>query len=107
MAMVDSFTWIVRRSFLDQSDHPITVPKEYSDAVQVLVGNLDHARLMVPMVNMLGEMLDASIRHSVSGYGDYYQINSRDSASTAGLHLDHMIRVELWADPSEIRLLAN
>jgi hypothetical protein len=67
-----SFEFRVNKSFLNDSGHPITIPKSSLPYDKLLSLGLDHDRLNVVLPR--GETFEAAIYHGTAGYGEYYQI---------------------------------
>jgi hypothetical protein len=95
------------RSFLAQSDHPITFRQWSYDRLIAVVGPLDHSSRPVDVVNTRGVVMDGKVRHSVAGGGnEYFQLNCHDPQVTDGLAFGDVIHVDVFATAGrpEIRL---
>lgn len=93
--LVLSFDFPVNRSFLEQSDHPITFRKRSHAELVGAVGALDHSSTPVEIITADGLRSTGRVRHSTTRGKTYYQLNSGDPAVVNGLTMAHTLRVEL------------
>lgn len=102
-----TFDFTINRSFLGQSDHPITFRQWSYDRLIAVVGPLDHSSRPVDVVNTRGVVMDGKVRHSVAGGGnDYFQLNCHDPQVADGVAFGDVIHVDVFATAGrpEIRL---
>ena len=74
------FQFTVNDSFLNVSNHPITVPKSHVDYKEVKSQKLEQGDLTV--IYPKGERNIAHLYSGEAGYGDYYQIRTHGEDRT-------------------------
>jgi len=103
---VASFEFMVNRSFLHASRHPITIPRSQIAHDELLSLNLDHKDVLVMLPH--GERYEAEIYHGTAGYGEYYQIrfigSSRSLPSYVKLNDQLLVMLEKAAGRSHATL---
>jgi len=88
------FEFEVQKSFLEETEHPITIPKSQLPYQHLIAADLNHKHILVILPH--GERFEAKIYHGEAGYGEYYQIrfNGRERTLPSYLTLeDHLIIV--------------
>ena len=69
------FLFRVNKSFLEYSNHPITIPRQYhKDLVKEIYGGFGRKDQHVTVIPPNKRKLEGHIYYGVSGYGPYYQI---------------------------------
>ena len=66
------FRFSVTRSFLDETTHPITIPKSQVDYKTVDSSNLDRKSIIV--IFPRGERIEGHLYSGTAGYGPYFQL---------------------------------
>lgn len=69
------FPFRVNKSFLEQTNHPITIPRENNaQLIEDIYEGSGGKTVPVHIISPTGRILDGEIYFGVSGYGPYYQI---------------------------------
>mgnify|MGYP001159379590 CR=1 FL=1 len=72
-----SFFFKVNKSFLEYTNHPITIPRENnSQLIKEVYGGNGRRTIPVHITPPEGRNLAGEIYYGVSGYGGYYQIKA-------------------------------
>ncbi len=79
------FKFTVNASFLNESNHPITVPKSHVDYKEVRAQKLEEGGLTI--IYPMGERNDAHLYSGEAGYGHYYQIRTHGENRTIPSYL--------------------
>lgn len=102
-----TFTFQINKSFLEYSNHPITIPREFYPDMDIHgITETDEATMILPD----GSITSAYIHYSTSSYGPYYQIRIRSGYSGGGiaaLKIGDRITVEMENQNNKIIIGLN
>ena len=70
-----TFLFTVNKSFLERTNHPITIPRAYnSELVSAIYGGSGARTIPVTITPPKGRILNGEIYYGKASYGPYYQI---------------------------------
>ncbi len=102
-----SFNFKINKSFLNNGNHPITVPREFYVYMEMNgISKVNDATVIFPD----GSTTEGYIYYAVAGYGPYYQIKIRSGSTATGLSkfiLGETISVEIESKSSKISINLN